>query len=65
MTVTVKAAWDPEACVWYIEQSNLPGLHIEAETAAELYNKLPEQSKICLKAVENRKFRLNSPRQGV
>jgi hypothetical protein len=41
MTITVKAAWDPEAGVWYIEQSNLPGLHIEAETAVELYNKLP------------------------
>jgi len=41
MTITVKAAWDPEALVWYIEHSSLPGLHIEAETPLELYEKLP------------------------
>jgi hypothetical protein len=40
-TITVKAAWDPEAEVWYIEESNLPGLHIEAETREGLYSKLP------------------------
>ncbi len=40
-TITVKAAWDPEATVWYIEHSNLPGLHIEAGTPLELYDKLP------------------------
>jgi predicted RNase H-like HicB family nuclease len=39
--LTVKAAWDTEAKVWYIEDSNLPGLHIEAETLDELRNKLP------------------------
>ena len=41
MTITVKAAWDPEAAIWYIEHSNLPGLHIEAETPLALYDKLP------------------------
>ena len=41
MTITVKAAWDPEAAIWYIENSNLPGLHIEAETPLALYDKLP------------------------
>ena len=40
-TITVKAACDPEATVWYIEHSNLPGLHIEAGTPLELYDKLP------------------------
>ena len=40
-TITVRAAWDPEAKVWYIEHSSLPGLHIEAETPLELYDKLP------------------------
>jgi predicted RNase H-like HicB family nuclease len=40
-TVTVKAAWDNEAGVWYVEESDLPGLHIEADTPIELYGKLP------------------------
>jgi hypothetical protein len=40
-TLAVKAAWDPEAGVWFIEHSDLPGLHIEAETPLELYDKLP------------------------
>src|SRR5690242_10791916 len=39
--ITVKAAWDAEAKVWYIEHSSLPGLHIEASTPIELYTKLP------------------------
>jgi predicted RNase H-like HicB family nuclease len=39
--LVVKAAWDGEAKVWYIEHSSLPGLHLEAETPIELYNKLP------------------------
>jgi hypothetical protein len=39
--ITIKAKHDPEAGVWYIEDSNLPGLHIEADTPIELYNKLP------------------------
>jgi predicted RNase H-like HicB family nuclease len=40
-TITVKADWDDEAQVWYIKESDLPGLHIEAETPVELYSKLP------------------------
>ena len=36
-TVTVKAEWDDEAQVWYVKKSNLPGLHIEADTPVELY----------------------------
>jgi predicted RNase H-like HicB family nuclease len=38
---TVTAAWDPEAGVWYIASSNLPGLHLEGATPKELYAKLP------------------------
>jgi hypothetical protein len=40
-SITVKAAWDAEAKVWYVEHSDLPGLHIEAETPIALYEKLP------------------------
>ena len=40
-SITVKAAWDAAAEVWYIEHSDLPGLHIEAETPIALYEKLP------------------------
>lgn len=40
-TVTVKAAYDPEANVWYVEESNLPGLSAEAESVDALAAKLP------------------------
>jgi predicted RNase H-like HicB family nuclease len=40
-TITVKAEWDDEAHVWYVKESDLPGLHIEADTPDELYSKLP------------------------
>ena len=40
MTITVRAAWDPEAGVWYVQDSNVLGLHIEAETPEKLYEKL-------------------------
>jgi uncharacterized protein DUF1902 len=39
--IRVKAAWDAEAKVWYTAESSLPGLHIEANSLFELYNKLP------------------------
>jgi predicted RNase H-like HicB family nuclease len=39
--ITVKAAWDDDALVWYVEASDLPGLHIEAMTIDELRDKLP------------------------
>jgi hypothetical protein len=41
MTITVRAAWDSEAKVWYVQDSNVLGLHIEAETREKLYEKLP------------------------
>jgi predicted RNase H-like HicB family nuclease len=40
-TVTVKADWDDEAQVWYVKESDLPSLHVEAETPVELRSKLP------------------------
>jgi predicted RNase H-like HicB family nuclease len=40
-SVTVKAAHDAEAGVWYVEESDLFGLNAEADTLEELVNKLP------------------------
>jgi hypothetical protein len=40
MAITVKAQRDPEAGVWYIADSNLPGLHLEGDSLDELYAKL-------------------------
>ena len=39
---TVKAAWDKEAGVWYVFESDVPGLVAEAETPQELMGKLLE-----------------------
>ena len=42
MTITVKAAWDPDAEVRYIEPSSLPEpFTFETDTPLELYGKLP------------------------
>ena len=40
MTITIKAARDAEARVWYIADSDLPGLNLEGESLDELYDKL-------------------------
>jgi predicted RNase H-like HicB family nuclease len=40
-TVHVKAAYDPDARVWYVEESTLPGVFAEGETVEELASKLP------------------------
>jgi predicted RNase H-like HicB family nuclease len=37
---TVKAAWDKEAGVWYVFESDVPGLVAEAETPQELMVKV-------------------------
>ena len=39
--IVVKAARDPDAGVWFIESSDLPGLNAEAETIEALVDKLP------------------------
>ncbi|TXN24343.1 DUF1902 domain-containing protein [Methylobacterium sp. WL9] len=33
--------WDDEACVWFVNQSNIPGLAAEATTLQALRLKLP------------------------
>jgi predicted RNase H-like HicB family nuclease len=39
--IVVKAAWDPDAGVWWVEHSDLPGLNLEAESLEALRDKLP------------------------
>lgn len=39
--IVVKAAYDPEADVWYVEDSDLPGVNAWAPTVQELRDKLP------------------------
>jgi hypothetical protein len=39
--IVVKAAFDGEARVWYIESSDLFGLNVEAPTIESLMSKLP------------------------
>jgi hypothetical protein len=58
--ITVKAAWNAEAEVWYIEHSDLPGLHIEAGTPIALYASCPVRSKTCWKGAGRVRFRLSS-----
>ena len=36
----VKAEWDAEANVWYVSETNVPGLSLEAETPDALLAKL-------------------------
>ena len=37
----VRIAWDVEAKVWYVEESDIPGLATEADTLEELRKKVP------------------------
>ena len=39
--IVVKAAYDPEAGVWFVESSDLHGINAEAETVEGLVAKLP------------------------
>lgn len=39
--VVVKAAWDEEAGIWFVESSDLPGLNVEAASIEEMVKKLP------------------------
>lgn len=38
--VTVTCCWDPEAEVWFVEDSSIPGLAADAESIDELVNKV-------------------------
>jgi hypothetical protein len=39
--IVVKAAYDPEARVWFVEDSDLHGLNSEASSLEELVERLP------------------------
>ena len=39
--IVVKAAYDAEAGVWFVETSDVPGLNVEAASVEELVRKLP------------------------
>jgi hypothetical protein len=39
--IIVKAAWDTDARVWYVESSDVPGLRLEAESVEGLAELLP------------------------
>jgi hypothetical protein len=40
MDYYVKAEWDTDASVWFVSDTNVPGLCTEAETAEDLFRKL-------------------------
>lgn len=40
--IVIKAAYDHDARVWYVESSDVPGLHIEGETLETLVAKAPD-----------------------
>jgi hypothetical protein len=40
-TIVVHAERDPEARVWFVRESDLPGLNLEADTVEALVEKLP------------------------
>lgn len=40
-SITVNVVFDAEAKVWWVESSDLPGLHIEADTIEEMRAALP------------------------
>jgi hypothetical protein len=39
--VSVSAAWDAEAGLWYVNSSSLSGLRLEGASLQELYDQLP------------------------
>lgn len=39
--IVVKLAYDDEAAVWFVQESNLPGLAAEASTLDELVSRIP------------------------
>ena len=42
MNYYVKAEWDPETSVWFVSDSNVPGLCTEAASTEELFRKLDQ-----------------------
>lgn len=39
--IVVKAAFDPDANVWFVESSDVPGLNLEAPSVEVLRDRLP------------------------
>jgi predicted RNase H-like HicB family nuclease len=39
--IVVRAAWDDEAKVWYVQDCDIPGVATEAATVEELRRKVP------------------------
>ena len=39
--IQVRLAFDPEAAVWFVESSDVPGLNLEASSVEEMQRKLP------------------------
>lgn len=39
--ILVKAAFDPETSVWFVESSDMPGLNVEGASLDELRAKIP------------------------
>lgn len=37
----IRCAWDPEASVWFVDESDIPGLMTEADTLDALRSKVP------------------------
>jgi hypothetical protein len=42
MHVTVSANHDPDAQVWWVEETTLPGLRLEADSLDRLVERLPD-----------------------
>lgn len=40
MEFTVRIEWDPEASVWWVAESDVPGLVTEAPTVEQMFRKL-------------------------
>jgi predicted RNase H-like HicB family nuclease len=50
----VRIAWDDEAKVWYVQESDIPGLSTEADTLEELRKKVPLMIQDLLEDESNR-----------
>ena len=47
--ILVKAAYDADAAVWFVESSDLEGVNAEAPSLEALLHKLPASSSISLR----------------
>ena len=61
MKITVAIARDIEANVWYVVESSLPGLNIEAESMDKLFAQLPLAIQDLLEAGNGGSGQVNVP----